>query len=163
MCLFTNKDSKKIADEDIVVFKVLRVDNYIVNSDVYHTTEKIFISPYMNYQYEIGKKYMSSLVVNDNTSYNAPEGYGNHISIGMHFVPKELHAKGLISSLKIEIAHSRMVIPNFVIGKFIIPKGTVYYEGIFKALIGGYLPSIATNCAIFKEVIIPTEEENASV
>jgi len=103
MCL-KNVSEKKIAENDIIVYK------FIININ-----DKL-LTPYYDDKIKIGKKYHSKLKFN----------YYNNITVGLHSFKNYLDT--LLAS-KYYIGYFDN--PDIKIVKCIIPKKSIYYEGVF--------------------------------
>ena len=111
MCLYTNNKYPHIAEEDIVVYKILDED---------------LRSPYQDFQYELNKEYINEdeKGVSDYSPFAIGSGY-------FHAFMDEENAKGCIKSA---IIWKKVKLKLF---KAIIPKGSQYYISVYKEQICG--------------------------
>lgn len=105
MCLITEQLTSTTAREDIICYKVLRIQD---NS---------LYAYYRNFEYEIGKLYRGPLVCSK--TYSTSEGLYMNINEGFHSYSDIEYAK----------ENYRDVLKSAVIVKCVIPKGTIFFEG----------------------------------
>lgn len=124
MCLYTKQTEPKIAEEDIICYKFYTRDN------------EMLFSPYQGSRApEIG--------VITNTEL------GIHNFLGFKRIDKGFHSFKTLEETKHEVKgcwnnH------DLVIFKCIIPKGSLYYSGIFK----GYYESYCSNSIKLIEICV---------
>lgn len=128
MCLIMNYEPAKIAEKDIVVYKVFRENNK---------------SPFFNFDYTsfIGKRF------DDPEEECIIKGRGNEISISKGFI----HSfSNLTDATSFKFA---MPYKNHVIRKCIIPAGTKYYVSNIEDLIKVFGLEIASKSLIIGEIV----------
>lgn len=104
MCLFTEQKEPKIADKDIIVYKVGKITN------------KQFISPYQYYSYTKNELQREIKIHSEIT----------HIINGYYY---RVVDEGYHAYLTFRRALNSFYLIGKHIGKFIIPKGSKYYIG----------------------------------
>lgn len=126
MCLYTNDLTCKIAEEPIIVYKVIRYDNHSIVKNFKYVKNR------MNEQVELCPVVSTNIM--NNIAYEVNAGYHSFKSIDISL--KDIYN---FSSCPYEL------INGFVkISKFIIPKGSMYYENDY---------SIVSNRIIYKSDI----------
>jgi hypothetical protein len=105
MCLITEQLTSTTAREDIICYKVLRIQD----NNLY--------AYYRSFEYKIGKLYRGPLVWGK--MYSTSEGLYMNINEGFHSYSDIEYAK----------QNYRDVLESAVIVKCIIPKGTIFFEG----------------------------------
>ena len=112
MCMISRFDALNIAEEDITVYKVVKIEN-----------EKIFAPVYSSFEYKKGEKYHSEDFNNVSVS-----SYALYISHGFHVFKNEIQAVKSAYGLR------KMFKENYTVFVCIIPKGARYYEGMFSSM-----------------------------
>lgn len=117
MCLQTTWKEPKIAEEDWVVYKELKYDNW---------KERNIVSVYANFLYKIGKTYTTELAESDdNGSYDmlAANVKNKYKVDGIEFksIGQGFHA----ARTGVRIDYN---FPGIFLAECIIPKGAEYYE-----------------------------------
>lgn len=107
MCLIP-KESAKIADKDIVVYKVLL-----------KYTNGTYRSPYKDAQYEIGKLYTANIQYYERLLYQVDE----------HPIIKLAIGEGLHAYTSMGTAFLQAFLINGIVFEAIIPKGATYVLG----------------------------------
>lgn len=126
MCLYTNDLACKIAEEDITVYKVIRYDNTSIVKNFKYVKNR------MNEQVELCPVVLPN--IKNNIAYEFNAGYHSFKSIDISL--KDIYNFGL---------GPYELINGFAkISKFIIPKGSMYYENDY---------SIVSNRIIYKSDI----------
>jgi len=128
MCWIGSKSDKKIAEEDVIVYKAVYKEY----------NEQRFFSPLMGFEYTTNKVYSSGPL---NPEYIYPHFFGRvEIREGLHSFSTNVleHARRLgkhtlyIGGFHFIIRNSQLLCIKgdfkLVILKCIIPKGTVYYK-----------------------------------
>lgn len=133
MCLIIESESNpkpKIADEHIVCYKVIELYN------------GNWLTPFRSKKIEIGKTYESKL----NCDFVAYMEYS--VDTGLHSMTDYNGARKLKEILT-------FVEPRraYEIVKCVIPKGSQYYEGIFKANYHNLLSSYASSKVEYREFV----------
>lgn len=118
---------KEIAEKDIICYK-----------EVIRTKDKnIYLSRFRKFKYEIGMHYYQT---GTKFIYEVEMFYGRlNISRGIHSWVKNPISKKFKSQLK------KFHIDNYTILKCIIPKGSIYFKGIF----GDY---VSDNLIVVEEI-----------
>lgn len=126
MCLYTNDLTCKIAEEPITVYKVIRYDNHSIVKNFKYIKNRI------NERVELCPVVLPD--IKNNIAYELNAGYHSFKSIDISL--KDIYN---FSACPYEL------INGFVkISKFIIPKGSMYYENDY---------SIVSNRIIYKSDI----------
>lgn len=120
MCLIP-KESAKIADKDIVVYKVLLKYSY-----------EVYRSPYKDAQYEIGKLYTANIRYHKRLVYKVDE-----YPVTTTIIEEGLHAYTFDS-----FAFLRAFAINGSVFKAIIPKGALYVLGTGNEIVSTQLKLI---------------------
>lgn len=133
MCLILNRDSEiKIAEEDIICYKILRED-----SEVYA------ISPYFDFEYIVGATYKINKKLKIRFGDNKYEGDDSK------FVDEGFHSFERLESAKAFLIIRQGFLPSgCCIYKCIIPKGTKMIFGDFSNF-----SSIVSEAIIIKEKV----------
>ncbi len=125
MCLRVDCDDgnyaglRQVAEEDISVFKVLRVRHYYVN-DAYE-------APYFDTEYVFNTVYMSELQFRYRYAPDGESVTGIRVEEGLHSMATKEGAQNIIDDLKkYETLH------KFIICEAKIPAGSLYYLGDFE-------------------------------
>ena len=127
MCLFTNDLTCKIAEEPITVYKVIRYDNTSIVKDFKYVKNR------MNRRVELCPVTLADTI--NIIAYKISAGYHSFKSI-------DISLKYIYNNIS---TCSYELINGFVkISKFIIPKGSMYYENDY---------SIVSNRIIYKSDI----------
>lgn len=132
MCLVTADKNRYTAEEDIVVYKILKED---------------LTSECWDFQYELEKQYSNSLVLQncisfycdvDQEHFRSIYGYDGNSSKELISIAKGFHSLGNIKLTKeiferyhkeiFERYHKNSSYRKFVIVECIIPKGSKYYK-----------------------------------
>ena len=137
MCL-EKISERKIAEDDITVYKIIKYDNRIGE----------YFTPFMNKQIKIGETYNSELVVL-NCGYNAI------VQEGLHSFPGNCDLMILIEYMGLNFFKYKNC--NFFIFKCIIPKNSKFYCGKFDISCFeydyDYIDSIASDTLTYVEKI----------
>lgn len=112
MCLEKVKTDYKIAEKDIVCYKVI----------LKYKSKKDYTSPYRKSKYSMGETYKAHLFPN--------HPFNKKVPTGIHTFKTEKGARRLIEILDKLYANS-LRYPDLCFAKCIIPKGTKYYEGMY--------------------------------
>lgn len=127
MCLRIAKGvSEKMAEADIICYKILRVK------------DNGFETPYRYFSVVIGNTYHSDLNGEERTYYI-------DIEEGLHSFADASDAEFLIFQNENKYPNQTI---KFVMAKCIIPKGSLYYKGKFN-----YYDSYASDCIRYEEII----------
>ena len=129
MCLQTNWKEPKVAEKDILVYKLFEKGN-----------EKIVQSPYNYFNYTINKLYKTKIEETDDTSSfdEVAQMYLKNISRnGVKSIGRGFHS---IKSKKRVIDSGET---EYICLKCIIPKGSLYYRGFTDLLVSNQI--IITN------------------
>lgn len=125
MCLH-DASQQKIADDDIVVYKVLQREK-----SLFWFTK--YISPFRSSKWKVGKVVSSKLNYYEGCSFYSSDGMSvftiteSTVEAGLHSIVELEDAV----RLRLEINHDFRYNHDFVIGEFVIPKGSAYHEGTF--------------------------------
>lgn len=133
MCILTNNVKFKIADQDIVCYKVL------LKSKV----EGVFLSPYLRFYYTLNKQY------DDNNELDVRKWDNSDFIINggvFHMFANYEDAMDEVNWLT--FPENMDVLCSCAIVKCIIPKGSKYIEGKYCQF-----DSIASKSIIFEEVL----------
>lgn len=125
MCLYTNDLKIKIAEEPITVYKVICYDNHSIIKNFKYVKNRI------NERVELYPVFLTD--IRNNIAYKFSAGYHSFKSIDISL--KDIYYYNNPSNL---------INKNIKISKFIIPKGSIYYENDY---------SIVSNRIIYKSDI----------
>lgn len=126
MCLYTNDLACKIAEEDITVYKVIRYDNTSIVKNFKYVKNR------MNEQVELCPVNLADTI--NNIAYKISAGYHSFKSIDI----------SLKNIYNFDLGPYELINGFTKISKFIIPKGSMYYENDY---------SIVSNRIIYKSDI----------
>lgn len=133
MCIFINNVKFKIADQDIVCYKVL------LKSKV---DEGVFLSPYLRFYCTLNKQY------DDNNKLDIRKLNTDFIINGGVFHMFANYEDAMDELNWLTFPENMDVLCSCAIVKCIIPKGSEYIEGKYI-----YFHSIASKSVIYKEVL----------
>jgi len=128
MCLIINKPQPvaKTATEDIVCYKVVELKMSIVNGAIKH---QVLVTPFKHHPVDYGVLYEDAIQAGFNYGYTPM--YMSTVGVykveagGYHLFKNKEDAEELINRMP------RLPQRSAVIVKAVIPKGTLYIEGLF--------------------------------
>lgn len=148
MCLYTKQKEPKIAQEDIICYKVLEICNPEWNLESSHKrkSKKTVLMSYFHsdFKWNIDKNYRSKLVIEPRPIAESYEDF-------KYYVSKAFHSYKTLESTKFFcyiISHQSDMDPCVIV-RCVIPKGAKYCEGMHSDGKEGY----ASNQMIMKEVV----------
>lgn len=145
MCLYTKQKEPKIAQEDIICYKVLRIWNseQDVESGCKRKSKKTVLKSmfYPDFKWNIDKHYRSRLVIEPKQATKCCDNFNSHVH-------KAFHSYQTLESAK--LASRNIFLNSCVIVRCIIPKGAKYCEGMY---CGDSQDGYASNQIIMKEIL----------
>lgn len=120
MCLDIFNNQVNVAKQDILCYKFLRLRYY----------GESLVSPYQEFEYEMGKEYISNLHVRALVSDY--EYSSRVVEEGFHTISSEEETR-ILANAKNRDARGMF---KFALVKCIIPKGASYYEGTWRDIAG---------------------------
>ena len=134
MCLYTNNKQTYIAKKDMICYKIC-----IKKDDIYY-------SFFRSYQYELNKIVSSKISIIEYTFST----YKYHVEEGLHSFQYLKDAEDYLKIIKRDHKHLKSI--KFIILKCIIPKDSVFIDGLY----------IEANGIIYKNYVsntlLPIEE-----
>lgn len=156
MCLKTFTDEPKVAEEDIVCYKFLRL-----------LGDGTLFSPYQGFTYELGKEYSAEFTVFPNEYYEFSKvGPECTKTVKIHYaIEQGLHSiHGADRADFYADQYSEVYNSTYAVVECVIPKGAYYYEGTWYGK-PGYASNRLTATKILQEYTsryMPEEKEDVS-
>lgn len=134
MCLSViskNRPKAKIAEEDIICYKVLRVDGVSYNKRGYDSIS--FVAPYTREEVTVGKKIHDTAKLHSYLAYEKYDKFTNAVYHIWEIREGGFHTFANFEDAKIACMRWSMVTIGsnygYIVVYAIIPKGTKYHEG----------------------------------
>lgn len=148
MCLYTTQKVPKIAEKDIICYKVLEICNseWNLESSRKRKSKKTVLMSYFHsdFKWNIDKHYRSKLVIIQRHVVTCFDSYNNLVSNAFHSYQTLESAKLFCRN----ISYQSDMDPCAIV-RCIIPKGAKYCEGMHSDGSDGY----ASNQIIMKEIV----------